>query len=66
VITATKKIAPNPVAYATGFGYDAANRVITTSYPGGDVVTNPPAFAGAGSTTRLASRTACMRLEARW
>jgi len=40
MITATKQINPNPAAYATLFGYDAANRLITTTYPGGEVVTN--------------------------
>jgi YD repeat-containing protein len=46
VITATKQIVPSPVEYVTKFGYDDANRVITTSYPGGDVVTNTFDVAG--------------------
>ena len=61
-----KQINPNPAVYTTTFGYDDANRVITTSYPGGDVVTNTPAFAGAGSSTWRDILIACMRLGAHW
>ena len=46
-VTLTQKlIAPNPGAYVTKFGYDDANRVITVSYSGGDVVTNTFDLAG--------------------